>query len=86
MQRNSRLNSCLIVASALFAVILATAGCAQKTDHTKGVYMLLDTSGTYTEELAKARAIVNYLLGSLAPAIPWPWPASTRAVSARRTF
>jgi len=67
MQRNSRLNSCLIVASALFAVILATAGCAQKTDHTKGVYMLLDTSGTYTEELAKARAIVNYLLGSLAP-------------------
>jgi hypothetical protein len=36
-------------------------------DRTKGVYMLLDTSGTYTEELAKARAIVNYLLGSLAP-------------------
>jgi hypothetical protein len=41
--------------------------CTQKTDRTKGVYMLVDTSGTYTEELDKARAIVNYLLGSLAP-------------------
>jgi hypothetical protein len=67
MQRNNRLNPFLILATALFAVLLATAGCTQKMDRTKGVYMLLDTSGTYTEELTKARAIVNYLLGSLAP-------------------
>lgn len=67
MQRNNRLNPFLITAATLVAVVLATAGCAQKMDRTKGVYMLLDTSGTYTEELTKARAIVNYLLGSLAP-------------------
>jgi hypothetical protein len=67
MQRNSRLNPLLIVAVALGAAVVLLGGCAQKVDHSKGVYMLVDTSGTYTEELNKARAIVNYLLGSLAP-------------------
>ena len=33
----------------------------------KGVYMLVDTSGTYTEELDKAQAIINNLLETLAP-------------------
>jgi hypothetical protein len=67
MQKNSRLTRCSIVATALFAAVLMTLGCTQKMDHTKGVYMLVDTSGTYTEELDKARAIINYLLGTLAP-------------------
>ena len=67
MQKNIRLTPRSMIAAALFAVVLITAGCAQKIDHTKGVYMLVDTSGTYTEELNKARAIINYLLGSLAP-------------------
>jgi hypothetical protein len=67
MQKNSRLTPHTIVATVLFAVALATVGCTQKMDHTKGVYMLVDTSGTYTEELSKARAIINYLLGTLAP-------------------
>ena len=67
MQKNSRLIRCSIVATALFAGVLMTLGCTQKMDHTKGVYMLVDTSGTYTEELNKARAIINYLLGTLAP-------------------
>jgi len=31
----------------------------------RAVYLLLDTSGTYREELAKAQALVNYLLGTL---------------------
>jgi len=30
-----------------------------------GVYLLLDTSGTYTQELAKAQNIINYILGTL---------------------
>lgn len=46
---------------------LSMAGCADTTSHTKGVYMLLDTSGTYTKELKGAHAIINYLLGSLQP-------------------
>ena len=67
MQKNSRLTPRAMIAAVMFAVALITAGCAQRMDNTKGVYMLVDTSGTYTEELNKARAIINYLLGSLAP-------------------
>jgi len=67
MQKNSRLITRSIVATALFTIVLVTLGCTQKVDHSKGVYMLVDTSGTYTEELNKARAIINYLLGTLAP-------------------
>ncbi len=33
----------------------------------RGVYMLLDTSGTYTEELDKAQQIISYLLTQLNP-------------------
>ena len=33
----------------------------------RGVYLLLDTSGTYTTELRKAQQIINYLLGNLGP-------------------
>ncbi|MBR9986209.1 MAG: hypothetical protein KFF68_09885 [Desulfosarcina sp.] len=67
MQKNNRLTPRAMIAAALCAVVLTTGGCTQKLDRTKGVYMLVDTSGTYTEELNKARAIINYLLGTLAP-------------------
>lgn len=43
------------------------SGCAEKQVHTKGVYMLLDTSGTYTEELVKAQQIINYILVNMNP-------------------
>jgi len=43
-------------------------GCSsEEVSHTKGVYMLLDTSGTYTEELVKAQHIINYTLAKLNP-------------------
>jgi hypothetical protein len=59
-------------ARAAFVVFFAVAavlsgGCADTEGHTHGVYMLLDTSGTYSGELARAQAIVNYLLGTLQP-------------------
>jgi len=41
--------------------------CSQTVDRSKGVYMLLDTSGTYTTELKKAKMIINFLLGTLQP-------------------
>ena len=34
---------------------------------TRGVYMLIDTSGTYTGELNKAEAIINFVLAKLNP-------------------
>ena len=53
----------------LFALstLLALAGCADPREHSHAVYMLIDTSGTYAQESAKAQLIVNYLLGTLQP-------------------
>ena len=56
--------------AAIALLIIAGAGlmgCADTTSHAQGVYMLLDTSGTYRNELTKAQSIVNYLLGTLQP-------------------
>ena len=46
---------------------LLIASCTDTKSHSTGVYMLLDTSGTYAVELKKAQKILNYLLGVLAP-------------------
>ena len=46
---------------------LAVGGCTDAQNRTTGVYILLDTSGTYALELKKAQSIVNYLLGTLQP-------------------
>ena len=43
-----------------------TTGCTASPPGT-GVYLLLDTSGTYSGELAGAQRVVNYLLGTLDP-------------------
>jgi hypothetical protein len=48
-----------------FALILT--GCADTKKHSKGIYMLLDTSGTDTLQLKKAQSILNYLLAILQP-------------------
>ncbi len=49
----------------VFMTILMLAACGQPNANNTAVYLLLDTSGTYTEELDKAQTIVNYLLGTL---------------------
>ena len=51
----------------LIGILLLVVGCSDTTSHSKSVYMLLDTSGTYTQELDKAASIINYLLGTLQP-------------------
>jgi len=53
----------------IFALLigLAVGGCTDARNRTTGVYILLDTSGTYALELKKAQSIVNYLLGTLQP-------------------
>lgn len=50
------------------ASLLVLAGCAEESAHNRGVYMLMDTSGTYTQELDKAQHIINYILAKLEPA------------------
>jgi len=48
-------------------LLLFITGCPDNTSHSRAVFMLLDTSGTYTAELEKAQSIINYLLGTLQP-------------------
>ncbi|MFT7560486.1 MAG: hypothetical protein ACI93R_002406 [Flavobacteriales bacterium] len=40
-------------------------GCTSSTPNTRAIFLLLDTSGTYTQEMDKAQAIINYLLSTL---------------------
>jgi hypothetical protein len=44
---------------------LAVGGCGDAKSHAHAVYMLVDTSGTYAREAAKAQIIIHYLLGTL---------------------
>src|SRR5258708_32519723 len=44
---------------------LSVSTCADQRSHTHAVYMLIDTSGTYAQEVGKAQRIINYLLGTL---------------------
>ena len=53
----------------LFFLLAAVtlSGCPDTSNHSRGVYMLMDTSGTYKKELDKAGLIICYLLGTLQP-------------------
>jgi len=50
----------------LFGTMLVSA-CGDSRMHSQAVYMLVDTSGTYAQEMGKAAKIVNYLLATLNP-------------------
>ncbi len=56
-----------IVIALILCLFMAITGCSDPKNRSKGVYMLLDTSGTYALELKKAQLILNYLLGVLQP-------------------
>ena len=51
----------------LLGIVLLASGCSDQGPHTRGVYMLLDTSGTYTRELRQAQRVINYSLAQLNP-------------------
>lgn len=52
-------------AAALMGAAFAS-GCSSGPSGS-GVFLLIDTSGTYAEELERARGVTNYLLGTLDP-------------------
>jgi uncharacterized protein with von Willebrand factor type A (vWA) domain len=58
----SYLTVSLVVLGMLFA-----GACGDSRVHSHGVYMLVDTSGTYAGEMSKASKIINYLLATLNP-------------------
>jgi hypothetical protein len=54
----------------LIGVLLVTmllSACGDNRAHSQAVYMLVDTSGTYAQEMGKAAKIINYLLATLNP-------------------
>jgi hypothetical protein len=60
---NTRTLNCLMAA----VLAVALSGCGEPAKHNMGIYMLLDTSGTYTGEIDKAQQIINYTLSKLNP-------------------
>lgn len=67
------LTSTRLLLTAVFSAVLVSmllTACSQEggsQNYAKGVYLLLDTSGTYTQELNKAQQLINYLLATLEP-------------------
>jgi hypothetical protein len=47
--------------------VLVLAACAPSAPRNTGVYLLLDTSGTYNQELNKAQSIILFALSRLQP-------------------
>ena len=57
-----------VASLAILALVVALGSCSGEAPKTgKGVYMLLDTSGTYTLEMKKAQQIINVILARLEP-------------------
>ncbi|MDH3325206.1 MAG: VWA domain-containing protein [Gammaproteobacteria bacterium] len=56
-----------LIRTLIAIAVVSLSACAneQPAPKTKAVFMLLDTSGTYTQELEKAQKIINYLLAKL---------------------
>lgn len=54
--------SCVYI---LLLTVLTACSLPNDGPRSRAVYLLLDTSGTYTRELEKARSIMNYLLATL---------------------
>jgi len=53
---------------ALFLLLpVVLFGCGDKKQHSRAIYMLVDTSGTYAKELDKAQQVAAYLLAKLNP-------------------
>ncbi len=52
----------------LLALVLLLAACSPTASRHTGVYLLLDTSGTYSGELQKAEQIILFMLSRLEPA------------------
>jgi len=51
----------------LLSLTLLLTSCSDPVSYSKGVYMLVDTSGTYTTELSQAQRIINFTLAKLNP-------------------
>jgi hypothetical protein len=56
-----------LLAGFMLPVMFLFGACGDSRMHSQAVYMLVDTSGTYTREVSKAAKVINYLLATLNP-------------------
>ncbi len=56
-----------LISAAAMVAALGLAACSEPAAQGRGVYMLMDTSGTYTNELENAKNIINAILARLNP-------------------
>ena len=56
-----------LISAAAMVAALGLAACSEPAPQGRGVYMLMDTSGTYTNELENAKNIINAILSRLNP-------------------
>lgn len=54
-----------ILSTTLIGLCLFLNACSEQDNYQTAVYLLLDTSGTYTEELNKAQHVINFMLSTL---------------------
>ena len=54
-----------ILSTIVISLCLALSACEDTKNYNTAVYLLLDTSGTYTKELRKAQLIIKYMLSML---------------------
>lgn len=57
----------IINSASILLMVFLLSSCAEHPPNTQAVYMLLDTSGTYSSQIDKAKNIVRFLLGKLKP-------------------
>lgn len=57
----------VLVIAGLAAALSIAGGCTDQRTHARAVFVLVDTSGTYVQELDKAQRVMDYLIGRLNP-------------------
>jgi hypothetical protein len=55
------------ILASIFACLFVLSACSKTGPTNSGVYLLLDTSGTYTQELSNAQKLINVLLVKMEP-------------------
>ncbi len=54
-----------IINVVIIAALFCVPNCTDSKSHARAIFMLIDVSGTYAEEVGKAATVVNYLLSGL---------------------
>ncbi len=57
----------ILAAAVIGAAALSMSACSDPAPQGRGIYLLMDTSGTYTQELRKAEQLINAILAKLDP-------------------